>query len=101
MSLPVRPSAHEPCRLQIQNERLKNSNRLEKASLIDMLWDSPDENASRKSRRNGPPNLKIGIDASFERGELPPLMGFTVIEELLFVPQQMTKYRFTSAAFLS
>ncbi len=53
----------------------------EKASLIDLLWDSLDDDSIQQTEANWAAESEDRIDA-FERGELPAVDGPSALEEL-------------------
>jgi putative addiction module component (TIGR02574 family) len=64
----------------IQNE-IKKLAPAERASLIDLLWDSLDEEYIKKIEATWAAESEDRIDA-FERGELPAVDGPPALEEL-------------------
>ena len=64
----------------IQNE-LEKLEPAERASLIDLLWDSLDEARTKEIEGKWAAESEDRIDA-FERGELPALDGLTALREL-------------------
>ncbi|HEV7680730.1 MAG TPA: addiction module protein [Pyrinomonadaceae bacterium] len=64
----------------IQNEICK-LDPVERASLIDLLWDSLDEAGIKEIEANWSAESEDRIDA-FERGELPAVDGPSALEEL-------------------
>lgn len=64
----------------IQNE-IRNLDPAERASLIDLLWDSLDEEYIKKIEAAWAAESEDRIDA-FERGELPAVDGPSALEEL-------------------
>lgn len=72
---------HSPMSLaSIQNEIAKLEP-AERAALIDVLWDSLDENRIKEIEAKWTAESEDRIDA-FERGELPALDGPSALEEI-------------------
>lgn len=64
----------------IQNE-IEKLEPAERAALIDVLWESLTKSGAKRSKQNGPPNLKIASTLSSEVNCLVS-MGPSVLEEL-------------------
>jgi len=64
----------------IQNE-IRNLDPSERASLIDLLWDSLDSEGLKEIETKWAAESEDRIDA-FERGELPAVDGPSALEEL-------------------
>ena len=64
----------------IQNE-IQKLDPAERASLIDLLWDTLDEECIKKTEAAWAAESEDRIDA-FERGELPAVDGPSALEEL-------------------
>jgi putative addiction module component (TIGR02574 family) len=64
----------------IQNE-IRKLDPAERASLIDLLWDSLDEEHIKEIETKWSAESEDRIDA-FERGELPAVEGPSAVEEL-------------------
>jgi hypothetical protein len=79
----------------IRNE-IEKLDPAEKASLIDLLWESLDDHSIQKVEAKWAAESEDRIDA-FERGELPAVDGPSALAETALVVEEMTKYRFTSS----
>ena len=81
LDIPAHPSNYRRMSLTSIRDEIEKLGPAERAALIDVLWDSLDENRIKEIEAKWAAESEDRIDA-FERGDLPAVDGPSAIEEL-------------------